>query len=207
MKAMEVVSWQTGPGVTLRKTMSQKEITALIEKFNQPGEKAPLAAISKVVQFGRASLPSLIEALQKSENVRLRRWSAAALGEVGNRQTLFPLRKALQDANMSVKLRAILALEQLKDPELGTHLPPLLQDSSGGVRVNVIDAMARIKFKKAQKQLIKATNDEKWYVRQAAARALGQLKIGSARESLKKLLKDERKAVREAAENSLKILP
>jgi len=65
---------------------------------------------------------------------------------------------------MSVKLRVMLALEQLKDPKLGSLLLPLLQNPSGGVRVNAIDAIARIKFPKAAKQLIDATRDQKWYI-------------------------------------------
>src|SRR4051812_37549869 len=118
--------------------MKAFNISTLIQKFNQHGERAPLRAVSKVAKYGKLAIPDLTEALQKSNNVRIRRWSAAALGNIGDRKAIPVLRKALRDPNMSVKLRAVFALEELQDPKLGQNLLPLLKDPSGGIRVNAI---------------------------------------------------------------------
>ena len=187
--------------------MNRSRINVLIKKFNVHGEREPLRIVQKVASFKRVAVPQLIDTLNQSTNIRLRRWSAAALGQIGGTKVINPLLKALTDPNMSVNLQAITALERVAPKKLGQKLIPLMKHSSGGVRINAIDTLGRLKYRPSGKYLIAATKDQKWYVRQAAARAIGNLKFQKGRPVLESLQKcDSRKAVRDAARDSLRMI-
>lgn len=179
------------------------QIDKLIEDFNQPGDKGPQAAVASLVKLGPKALRRLIESLRSGRNTRIRRWSADALGGIGDPRAVDPLIAAFSDENMSVILHAIWALFALEAKGWGRHLLPLMRHPSGGVRSNAIGAVAALGYGRAAGALIEATRDEKWYIRMGAARALGELKVKRAAGILKKLCDDDRKAVRVAAEQAL----
>jgi HEAT repeat protein len=183
-------------------------IQALIAKLNDHGERRPKEAAAKLVRAGKKAIPELIAALKNSSNIRIRRWAAYTLGFFKDRRVIAPLKKGIHDPNMSVRLLAMEALEQVSGAKAGRHLLPLLNDSSGGVRARTVDALTRLQHRPAIGSLMKATRDRKWYVRQTAARALGVMKARRAAGCLKRLQKDSRKIVRETAVQSLaRILP
>ena len=148
------------------------KIEALIEKFNDHGERRPMLAAQAVAKCGKAAVTPLITALRKSPNVRIRRWTAYALRLIKDPRTVAPLKQALRDPNMSVRLLAMESLEVVAGAKAGKFLLPLLKDESGGVRARTVDALARLRYKPAVKLLRAALKDEKDYVRRGATRAL-----------------------------------
>jgi hypothetical protein len=97
---------QEGPPMTTR---SVQELLALIEKGN-PDVMAD--ALDALAARGRGAVEELIAALRGG--AVLRRWAAAAaLGEIGDPAALAPLRDALQDQSISVRLRAAQSLARL----------------------------------------------------------------------------------------------
>jgi HEAT repeat protein len=151
------------------------KVQVLIAQFNDHGERRPMAAAAKIARLGRAAVPELIAALQSSPNVRIRRWSAYALRLIRDARVAAPLKKAINDLNMSVRLLAMESLESVVGAKAGKHILPLLKDESGGVRVRAIDCLARLKYTPAVRALTRALKDEKWYVRDGAARALERI--------------------------------
>jgi len=153
-------------------SMSALKIEELIGKFNAHGERRPMLAAQAVAKYGKAAVPPLITALKRSTNVRIRRWAAYALRFTKDSRTVAPLKQALNDPNMSVRLLAMESLEVVAGAKAGKFLLPLLKDESGGVRGRTVDALARLRYKPAAKLLRAALKDEKDYIRRGATRAL-----------------------------------
>ena len=138
-----------------------QSLHALIQKFNVDGERLPILAAKRVAKVGKTALPELIAALKTSPNARIRRWSAYTLRLLPDRRSLVPLKNALRDENMSVRLLAMESLELIHARVAGKCILPLLSDESGGVRVRAIGCLIRLRYRPALKKFRALTRDEK----------------------------------------------
>ena len=159
--------------------MPQPTIQKLIQGFNAHGERLPMLAAKRVAKVGKPAVPELLVALKTSPNVRIRRWSAYTLRFIPDTRALTPLKKALHDPNMSVRLLAMESLEAAHARVAGKHILPLLGDESGGVRVRALGCLIRLRYRPALKKFKALARDEKDYVRKAAAEGLKFLKVSS----------------------------
>src|SRR5690349_21127808 len=106
------------------KTTTAK-IAAQIEALNVHGEREPMRRALGLAKLGKTAFPQLVEALTSHANIRIRRWSAYALGLMKDKRAIPALRRALRDPNMSVRLLAMESLENLAGASAGRHLLPL----------------------------------------------------------------------------------
>jgi len=87
-------------------------LESLSEAIQSPDQTVRLDAISSLGCLGRKAkraVPILVEAL-KDDSVAVRKLAALALGEIGSRASIRPLRDVLQDDDAAVRRCAALAL-------------------------------------------------------------------------------------------------
>lgn len=180
-------------------------VDALIAALDHEGKRRSLAVIARIVRLGAEAVPALARSVRGHPQVRIRAWSATALGALaaaGVRGTTVALRAALSDPAMSVRLHAVRAIADAGVRRLGAALIPLLRDPSGGVRGNVPATLVRLGVRRAGPALRRACRDDRWYVRLEAVRAIAALHIPAA-SALRGLRDDPRPGVRAAARAGL----
>jgi HEAT repeat protein len=102
-----------------------------------------------------------------------RRWHAALLlGGIGDRAAAVPLLPLVEDAHLEVRLAAIAALAQLRDPVALSDLVACAKDPSWRVRAAAIEALGRLGVPEARPVLEAALHDPRLEVRDAAMAAL-----------------------------------
>lgn len=131
-----------------------------------------------------------------------RRAAAKALAELGTRQQILALTKALQaDPDRGVRVNAAHALGRLGDDAALLALIESLNDREAIVRVEVAQALSRYNSQTAFDlllQALRASGPENRFMRQYAAEALGKLGDRRAGPALLEALKDESELVRPA---------
>ena len=104
---------------------------------------------------------------------------------------------ALKDGDVEVRMNAVQALGEIKDPRAVEPLIAALKDMYKYVRGNAARALGEISDQRAVEPLIVALKDENEYVRRQAAWALGEIKEPRTVEPLIAALKDKNWDVRE----------
>ena len=91
--------------------MDLKEIYPVLESAVRNDDNADLrnGAMEVLVAFGKQVLPGLFELLA-DENEEVRNFSAVMLGDIGNREAVTPLIRALSDTDVNVRHGAAEAL-------------------------------------------------------------------------------------------------
>jgi HEAT repeat protein len=157
--------------------MTKPATIALIAKFNVDGERIPILVARRIAKTGKTALPEIISALKNSPNARIRRWSAYTMRLLPDKRSLLPLKIALKDENMSVRLLAMESLELIHARVAGRYILPLLSDESGGVRVRALGCLIRLRYRPALKKFKVLMRDEKDYVRKAASEGVKLMNI------------------------------
>jgi hypothetical protein len=179
-------------------------VRELILKLDTPGDRAALAAISRLKALGSDAVEPLLVAARDLRKPRIRKWAIVALGEFADPRARRILLAALRDPMVSVKTQAIRAVRRGGRASDGRVLIPLLQDEGGGVRVNAVDALAELGYRPAGTALRRCLGDEQWYVRQRAALALERLRyIPAVAELRRALARETHKAALKAMKAAL----
>jgi HEAT repeat protein len=146
-------------------------------------------------KIGKPAVEPLIKALE-GDNVYVRIYAAATLGEIGDKRAVEPLIKALGDDDCWVRENAVWALDGWKwKPEMDEHrvvyllakhdwdalvkwgeraVEPLIKAHRDGYW-KAVCALGNIGDTRAVELLIKALGDDVQLVRSHAARALGRI--------------------------------
>jgi HEAT repeat protein len=101
-------------------------------------------AAEALARIGEPALGPLLDALT-DENAHVRRWSAAALGEMGEPLAVEPLLAALADPEREVQFRVLIALGQIGDWRAIGPLVKLMEDEAKeeSVRMHAVSALGR----------------------------------------------------------------
>ena len=162
----------------------------------------PLKRRNAVVQLGQMNaraipaIPFLISVLDDRiwlgwlGLTRTNEEAAKALVKIG-KPAVEPLISSLKGKNWRIRVRAALALGEIKDSRAAEPLLAILKDEDHVIRASAVMALAKINDPSAMEPMITALKDEDAFVRIAAARALGYLKDPRASEALLAALRDE----------------
>ncbi len=154
--------------------------------------------ISECVPLGDIAVEPLIATL-KDEDKYVRRSTAEALGQIGNKRAVEPLIAALKDSRSDVRRSAAEALGKLRAKRAVEPLIAALKDKD--VRNCTAEALGQIGDKRAVEPLIAELKHKD--VRRFAASALGQIGDKRAMEPLIVVLKDKSSEVRSSAAKAL----
>ncbi len=144
---------------------------------------------------GRAKAQNAADELAKglrSDNAAARRTAVEALGQVGSKDPVPDLVKALNDTDMPVRLAALRALSTLDPEGAGRHFTRLMAnpDEAPELRIPAAAALAAAKNEEAFATLMGMLNAQSTTPTQLAAEALGQLKDERAIPVLSAVLQD-----------------
>jgi HEAT repeat protein len=159
-------------------------------------------AYDALQRLGDGAIDPLIAALADPES-RIRYFSAAVLGRLGNVRAIDPLVVTLHDPNESVRSRAAEALGRLGDTQAIDPLITALTDSDEYVRFNAAEALGRLGDTQAIDLLIAALDSPAWHIRYEATTALGELGDARAVDPLIAVLVDPDQFVRSSAADAL----
>ncbi len=116
---------------------------------------------------------ALLLAALHDENVRIRRFAADVLGEIGDPQAVDPLIARLADADHLVRQNAIVSLAKLGDERAIDPLIAMLHDGDKFTRWIAVNALSKIGDPQAVELLqIVLEDDSDHDVREAAREAL-----------------------------------
>ncbi len=174
----------------------------------------PLKRRNSVVQLGQLSnraipaIPFLINALDDRiwlgwlGLTRTNKEAAKALVKIG-KPAVEPLISSLKGMNWRIRVRAALALGEIRDLQAVEPLIATLNDKEHFMRASAVAALAKIDDPRTVEPLITALKDEHPFVRVVASRELGKLKYLRAAEPLLDALRDEDIDVRRSVVKAL----
>ena len=145
--------------------MNQIEI---IKIFKSPGEHKQKLLIEKLKLNGDQSVKLLIETLNDTTSIEVKRWIVEAMGEFDTPESRKLIIAALKDKAMSVKLHAIRAVRKINDQKIAKYVLPLIDDESGGIRINALDVIFEFRVRGYKSIIEKCLMDQKEYVRKRA---------------------------------------
>ncbi len=145
----------------------------------------------------RSCRPSLEKLLKFDQSDDVRIAAAKALGDLGDPEAHEALQGALNDTTQ-VRLKAVIALGQLRSKESLPALLVLLSDPSPQIKYQTLRAIGDIKDRSAISAVESLVDTDDEMLRRAALKALQELgdarDESSIRKSLKKKSKDEKRA-------------
>ncbi len=154
-----------------------------------------------LVRMGDVALLPLI-CLLIDGNSAGRHHAAHTLGKIGDARAVGSLIDALQDSEITVKLKVMLALGQIGDDRAVPALVGLLGSENPDIQsmvVNVLEGFGEA----AVEPLIQTLGHEQWQVREQAAEILGIIGSRDSETALIGALEDAEWQVRFAAVNAL----
>lgn len=149
-----------------------------------------------------ASLPVLVALLQ-DPSPDVRRSAALALGKIGLKEAVLPLRDRLDDPDPQVREFAVWALGSFGEPvrkQVGVALTRMLHDPVPTVQEAASLALGALgRSPEIVGELEEAVESDKVHTRRWAVHGLGYLEVRSAFPSLVRVLKDHDSVVRQEA--------
>lgn len=147
---------------------------SLVKDLHDADYYVQMNAIEKLVKIGEPAVPYLIYALNNGDP-ELRMRSAEALGRIGDRRAIAPLKAHLSDDDITVRIYAITSLGQLHAENALKSLLSLLADENWEIRSACAEALGLIGNAKAIQPLIILLEDEQPKVGNSAAAALKKI--------------------------------
>jgi bilin biosynthesis protein len=145
------------------------------------------AAVKALGLVGQDTVPALVEAMLKSENVTVRGSAAKALAQVAIHypEDPFPalgmqgLGQALNDANPVVNIAAAMALGQIGEQAFDILAETLKATDNMALQVSIVNALASVRGDRAAAVLRELVDDEsiEGYVKETAVSALSRLEF------------------------------
>jgi putative membrane-bound dehydrogenase-like protein len=111
-------------------------------------------AVRSLAKLGAQAVPALWHVVQHGKSVEARRNAVWALTRIGAREALVPVRMALADKEISVRLAAAHSTGLRRDAEAGKRLSALLVQDDTAVRRQAATALGRIRHKEAVPALL-----------------------------------------------------
>jgi HEAT repeat protein len=170
-------------------TLGEPAVEPLIKTLGGDDWRANWAARNALVKIGKPAVEPLIKALG-DEDDDVRKFTAEALGEIGDAQAVEPLIKALEDDSWDVRKFATEALGEIGNARAVEPLIEVLGDEDYDVRCHSAEVLGNIGDARAVEPLIKALEDDGYGVAKAAAEALEKIGDERAVEPLIKALEE-----------------
>ncbi len=156
------------------------------------------------VKLGISALPQLIMGLHDNDK-DIRKNSAVALGQIGDKSAFTELSVLLDDEDADVRKSTLNAIAQLGDSLSVSVLVQRLSDWNKDVARAAAKALENV-GEPAVPSLIEATHDWDREVREIAAQTLGTIRSHKSIARLTEILLDEQNTVRKAAVKALAII-
>ena len=184
--------------LALIKPDQESLIASLIGDLSDGDENVRKSAIEDLVRIDTSAVGPLITALM-SENYRVRRSAATALGQIKDTRAVEPLIAALKDRETRFDtVEVVTALAKIGDMRAVIPLLDTLEDENDPKRQAAISALGNLGTPVIE-PLINAFKDPRERVRSGVAWTLGQFNDARVVEPLINALKDERWEVRMSA--------
>lgn len=158
--------------------------------------------IEIVSRFGRAAVPTLINALQRA-SLTVRIDAASTLGRIQDPAALKPLLATLSAPEPMLRARAAEAIGQLGDARAVPHLLPLLRDPEPEVSLAALQTLSQMSDEKSVPHLLPFLQHAQPECRGLAAAAIGRCGDDAAAAALMPLVTDPDVTVRQRAVESL----
>lgn len=159
--------------------MYPESAAGLLTQFVADGNAVPLLRLVSTVNLGtwkmKEGVPSLLSALQETDNAELRRWIIDSLGDIGDPSAASAVRGYLTDSEDRLARTAMEAAGELKDPESVPILLAVLKDEKQSRRHDeAASALATIGNAESLTGLVSLLRHEDFSVQQLAAGKLGK---------------------------------
>jgi HEAT repeat protein len=159
--------------------------------------------IETFVRYGNR-VTSLLESQLETDDLETRRAAVAALGRIGNRQSVPALIRALDDPELTVE--AADALAQIGDTRPYERLLQLLSSNRGAVRRAAIGALHSLGHPRMPEDVKRLLLDSNMHVRECAIRIAGYFGYPECGDLLLQAIHDADENVRRAAVENLPYL-
>ncbi|MDP8234055.1 MAG: HEAT repeat domain-containing protein, partial [Candidatus Saelkia tenebricola] len=133
-----------------------------------------IQVVEVLVKLGGGAIDPLCKALLENECLDIRRYTASALGKIGDARAVEPLIAALSDSDSDVRGIIPWALKDIGAAAVDACIAHI-NDSNWWVREGVIEALGYIGDERATSYLTEALNDSHPEVRQRAKESLAML--------------------------------
>jgi len=181
-------------------------VKPLIASLRDSRSEVRTRVLGTLVKIGEPAVGPLISTMREEEGKpavgNIGFLTQKALIEIGG-PSVRPLAGLLEDPSENLRMEAIAALGQMKDPSATAALIAALKSPDAGVRSRAAFGLGKTKDKDGVEPLIAALQDAEPDVRQQAAFALGQMDDPRKIEALTAVLDDPDPTVRAAASNAL----
>ncbi len=121
-------------------------IELIIQAFKEKDPKDDYTLKNVFKLYGVKALEPLTKALQNNDP-SIRKFAAAALGNIKNEKTIYPLIDDLKDPDLEVKLNALESIKKIADKKAIDPLIRAFKDEDGRIRKKIIEGLAHINFK------------------------------------------------------------
>jgi bilin biosynthesis protein len=173
--------------VEIVETRDAQTIDRLMAALDNEDTTYRRAAVKALGLVGQDTVPALVEAMLKSENVTVRGSAAKALAQVAIHypEDSFPalgmqgLGQALNDANPVVNIAAAMALGQIGEQAFDILAETLKTTDNMALQVSIVNALASVRGDRAAAVLRELVDDEsiEGYVKETAVSALSRLEF------------------------------
>ncbi len=199
------VDWLRGcAAIALGRLSGDEVIPPLIDAMQDDNIEVSRAAISA---FGyiknRQAMPYLQEILEDERKAKLHTIAVTVLGEIGGLEATPTLLKTLESPDNKVRIRAAMALRELRSEETVTPFIELMNDEDECLRAIAASSLGFLNDRRAVEPLIKALGDCTETVRAITASSLGCLNDRRAISPLERALNDKSQTVRKQASAAL----
>jgi HEAT repeat protein len=184
----------------LRNMPHPAALDPLMRLLSEDGSEAVARAAAAQ---GREAVHPLL-GLLKAKDPKARRWSAFALGLIGDHQAVGDLGAALQDKRSEVRREAAAALGRIRGREATQALRSALSSRDAETRKAAVEALGEAGDEGVIEILAPVLLDADEALQQCAVRALAHIGGMPAAFALRPALDSPRKAVREAAQGAVK---
>jgi bilin biosynthesis protein len=168
-------------------TLDEQTIERLMSALDDPDTTYRRAAVKALGLVGADTVPALVEALLKSDNVTVRGSAAKALAQVAINypEDPFPelgmqgLQQSLSDANPVVYIAATMALGEIGQQGFAILAEGLTTTDNVALQVSIVNALASVGGESAALVLRQVSEDAALdtYVKETAVSALSRLEF------------------------------
>lgn len=158
-----------------------ESIPDLMNRLTDESEEVRLRsiwAIGQMASKANYAIPKLLALVISDPNAKVRMQAVVALGNIGQKEAVPTLLKAIQDKDWTVRLETVLALDRIgPTPEVILAMMPALSDPNKYVRRHTAWVLGNCgtKAKETIQELLKCLQDEDKYVRMEAGEAIKKI--------------------------------
>ena len=206
MDKLVSIMYETNMAEDMAETLvlaGEQAVDPVVSILGDPNESIRENAVLILTKIGIPAVKRLTEALE-SPDTFARVGAVKALGNIGDKTAMEPLKKRLEDGSPHVKIEAASALYKLGDKShVGVIADGLIIDLISARRAAAA-AMENVVEEPPLGPVLKATNDADTQVKASAIQALGKIKSAQSIDPLMEAMRSKNDVIRNAAAEGLK---